>query len=217
MRRSFPPAPSTATAVVLRAHPFADSFNSALATAWSEAAESAGVHVQTFDLHALDFDPVLRVAYRGDQPLEPDLVRVRDAIAGCAHLTVAYPSWWGSTPALLKGFFDRVFLPGWAFRYDEKHNPVAGLGGRSARQIVTMDAPTWYDALVYRGAGRRQVGRATLGFSGFKPVHSTACGGVGTSTAAQREKMLGWAREAGRLDGNAVVARFPVRRLAAAG
>lgn len=97
---------------MLRAHPLADSFNHALADAWADGARAAGCTVETLDVADLEFDPRLHVAYRGDQPLEPDLKRVQQAIAGAAHLTVAFPLWWGSTPAALKGLFDRALLPG---------------------------------------------------------------------------------------------------------
>src|SRR5256885_16433644 len=55
--------------------------------------------------------------YRQDQPLEPDLQRAQADILWASHLAWAYPTWWGGLPALLKGFIDRIFLPGFAFKY----------------------------------------------------------------------------------------------------
>lgn len=207
MRRSFPPAPTQARAVVLQAHPRPESFNRALGDAWTQAARAEGLAVETFALHDLTFDPLLRTAYVEDQPLEPDLVRVRDALAEAAHLVVVYPTWWSSTPAVLKGFFDRVFLPHWAFR-TTNGRAVPGLAGRSARMVVTMDAPVWYDTLVYFGASRRQVRRGTLAFSGFHPVHADTFGSIEHTTVAQRERMLQRVAEAGRRDASALLKRF---------
>lgn len=207
-RRRPPAAPSAARALVLRAHPHADSFNSALADAWSDGARQLGVEVQTIDVHDLEFDQALRVAYRGDQPLEPDLARVREQIARAAHLVFAYPTWWGSTPAQLKGLIDRVFLPGWAFVDEGKALPSPGLSGRSARLLVTMDAPVWYDRWLYGAPGPRHMARATLRFCGIKPVSRNVFGGIGKSTAKQRERMLEKARKAGEADGRRLVARF---------
>ena len=205
-RRSFPPAPTHAKALVLTAHPQADSLNHALANAWMQGASN--LEIEHIDVTSLDFDPVLNVAYRGDQPLEFDLLRVKTAIAEAAHVVVAFPLWWSSTPAKLKGLFDRVLLPGWAFSY--KHNrPIGGLAGRSGRVLVTMDAPVWYDTLFNGAAARRQVSGGTLKFCGMSPVRTSAFGSIGSSTDAQRTAMLVKARKAGIADARMVLRRFP--------
>ncbi len=213
-RRTFPGPPSPGHALLITAHPDPESFNTALGLAWAHGAREAGLEVEHVDVHSLDFDPLLRVAFRSDQPLEPDLVRVRDAIARAAHITIATPVWWGSLPAGLKGLIDRVLLPGWAFAYDENHRPVQGLVGRSGRVMVTMDAPVWYDTLRYFASSRRQLTTATMAFCGMKPVNSRAFGSVGTSTAEQRERMLVAARGDGQADGRRVAVARP--RLATA-
>jgi len=205
-RRSFPPAPAAPYALVLSAHPLTDGFVRALAAAWAQGAEEAGAIVELIDVHDLEFEPRLRTAYRSDQELEPDLAALRDRIARAAHVTVAAPTWWSSVPAALKGAFDRVLLPGWAFRY-ENGMPVPGLKGRSARLIMTMDAPLWYDTLFNHRASRRQVERGVLGFCGFS-VKTRAFGSVGTSTSEQRTAMLARARADGLRDGTALVARM---------
>jgi len=208
-RRTFPGPPSPGHALLLTAHPDPESLNTALGLAWADEARAAGAQVEHLDVHALDFDPLLRVAFRSDQPLEPDLVRVRDAIARAAHITIAAPVWWGSLPAGLKGLIDRVLLPGWAFSYDENHWPVQGLVGRSGRVMLTMDAPVWYDTVRYFASSRRQLTTATLAFCGIKPVASRAFGSVGTSTAQQRERMFVTARADGRTDGRRLASARP--------
>ena len=205
-RRSFPPAPTEAHAVVLCAHPDGESFNTALADAWIEGARSRGATVERIELASLDFDPLRIGSHRKETALEPDLLRAQEAIARAAHVVVAFPVFWGSTPAVLQGFFDRAFLPGWAFAYVD-HKPIGGLSGRTGRMLVTMDAPTWYDTLVYHRSARRQVSVATLRFCGITPVRTSAFGSIGTSTAALREKMLAQARAAGVADGSALVGR----------
>ncbi len=206
-RRRFPPAPTSASALILRAHPFRDSFNDALADAWAAGADS--LPIQDIDVHALDFDPVLRTAHRADQALEPDLQRVEQALAAAAHVVVAFPVWWGSTPAVLKGLFDRVLRTGWAYRYEDGW-PVGGLTGRSARVLTTMDAPVWYDRLWNGRPAIQQVRTGTLAFCGVKPVRLSTFGGIRDTTAEQREKMLARARAAGHADARAVLRRFPV-------
>ena len=71
-----------------------------------------------------------------------DIEQAREDILWAEHLVVQYPTWWASTPALLKGFFDRTLVPGFAYRYrDTGRGWDKLLAGRSARLLVTMDAP----------------------------------------------------------------------------
>lgn len=95
-RCRFPPAPTSASALVLTAHPSRDSFNNALAQAWSEGALERGLRVQSIHVADLTFDPCLRADFGKDQPLEPDLERVTQAIADAAHFVIAFPLWWAS-------------------------------------------------------------------------------------------------------------------------
>jgi len=210
VRRVFPSPPTSARALVLRAHPLSDSFNSALADAWADGARGRGAQVDVIDVHALEFDPVLHFANRRDEPLEPDLRRVQAAIAEAAHVTVAYPVWWASTPAKLKGLFDRVFQTGWAYAAGDGMLPDKGLVGRTGRLLVTMDAPTLYDRVVYGGSAIRQVRHGTFHFSGIKPARVSAFGGIEATTPEKRAQMLARARRDGEKDGARLVKRFGV-------
>ena len=147
----------------------------------------------------LSLDPVLPKGYARIQELEPDLLAAQAAVTWAQHIVFVYPTWWGGMPALLKGFIDRVFLPGFAFRYRED-SPFWDrlLTGRSAHLLVTMDTPPWYYRLVYRMPGHNQMKRTILEFSGIKPVAVSSFGPVKGSSQQQREKWLGKAREYGR-------------------
>lgn len=152
-------------------HPGNDRLVSAMLDRYLAAAETSGATVTRLNLRDIDFDPVLHVGYRGEQPLEPDLVRAQAAITDCDHLVVGFPLWWGAQPALLKGFFDRVFLPGFAFKY-HKDDPFWDrlLAGRSADVLITGDTPGFYLKLKYGSPVLRQMKGQVLGFSGFKPI-----------------------------------------------
>lgn len=180
--------------LVIDGHPRAGSLGAALAEAYAEAAEAAGVSVARLHLRDLAFDPLLRDGYAAPQPLEPDLVTAQAAIVACRHLVLVYPSWWGAAPALVKGFIDRTFLPGFAFRHGEGGRLQKLLTGRSARTIVTMDWPVWAWSLLLGAPGRRAMRDATLAFCGFSPVRVTELGPVRTSTPVERE---GWLRKVG--------------------
>jgi putative NADPH-quinone reductase len=127
--------------------------------------------VETIELASLAFDPVLRVGHEAEQPLEPDLVRVKHAIERAQHVAWAFPTYWAAPPAVVRGLVDRLFLPGWAFRYREGNAlPEGLLRGRSARVIATMDSPSWWYALAHRRSLQATMGTATLAFCGVRPV-----------------------------------------------
>ena len=185
--------------LVILGHPDGDRFCGAIANSCLEGARVAGNEVRQISLGDLSFDPVLHKGYARIQELEPDLVAAQEAITWAQHIVFVYPTWWGGMPALLKGFIDRVFLPGFAFRYRED-SPFWDrlLTGRSAHLLVTMDTPPWYYRLVYRMPGHNQMKRTILEFSGIKPVAVSSFGPVKGSSQQQREKWLGKAREYGR-------------------
>jgi putative NADPH-quinone reductase len=177
--------------LVILGHPASNSFCGALAERYAQSAVRAGHEVRQLFLGAMDFDPVLREGYLQVQPLEADLRRAQADIVWAEHLTLVYPIWWGGIPALLKGFFDRVFLPGFAFKYREgKAFPDKLLHGRSAHLLVTMDTPPWYYRWVYRMPGLHQVRKTTLAFCGIEPQRTLTFGPILGSSADQRETWL---------------------------
>lgn len=176
---------------VILGHPDSASFCGAIAETYTKAAEQAGHHVELFKLGELDFDPVLHHGYNKRQDHEPDLEKIKISIEQADHLVFVYPIWWGSMPALLKGFFDRVFLPGFAFKY-RKDSPFWDrlLTGRSGHAIVTMDTPPWYFRFIYKMPGHNQMKRTILEFCGIKPVKITSLGPVRTASPEKRTKWL---------------------------
>lgn len=172
-------------------HPDKESFCNALAEAYKNGAIASGATVRSIHVSEIQFDPVLRFGYRKRTELEPDLIAAREDILWAEHLVFLYPVWWGSVPAILKGFLDRVLLPGFAFKKREgsllwdKY-----LTGRSARIISTIDQPAWYYWLVNGRPSHWAMKKNTLEFCGIKPVRSTTIGPIRLSTDAFREKWL---------------------------
>lgn len=183
--------------LLIDGHPAGGGVCDTLATAYEEGARAAGHELRRIRLRDLHFDPILHLGYGGEQALETDLAGAREAIAWAEHLVIVYPTWWGGMPALLKGFVERVFLPGFAFRY-RKDSPLWDrlLKGRSARLIVTMDAPVLYDRLVNGRPGIRQLRKTILAFCGIAPIAVTA---FGRARAADEATRTGWAKRVRRL------------------
>lgn len=160
-------------ALLLFGHADTHTFNDRLAEAYTRGYARGGGAIERLDLAALDFDPVLRSGHRAEQALEPDLLLARDAIERVDHLVWVFPTYWASQPAVLRGFVDRLFLPGWAFRYEGRALPTGLLRGRSARVLSTMDGPWWWYTLVLQRPTHRAFGTATLSFCGIRPIHYT--------------------------------------------
>ena len=185
--------------LVILGHPAKESFCAALADSYVEGAKAAGNEVQLLSLGNLSFDPALHNGYATIQELEPDLVAAQAAITWAQHIVFVYPIWWGAMPALLKGFIDRLFLPGFAFKYREGSQFWDRLlSGRSAHLLVTMDTPPWYFRWVYRMPGHNQMKRTILEFSGIKPVTVSSFGPIKDSQLQKREKWLAQANTYGR-------------------
>ena len=164
---------------VLDGHPDAESLCTSLGDAYARGAAGAGHEVRRLVVREIEFEPVLR-GYRDRAELEPGLAEAQQTISWCEHLVVVHPVWWGSSPALLKGFVDRTFLPGWAFKFHDK-GPWWDrlLAGRSARVIQTSATPTWAMKAAYWSCAGVAMKDSTLAFCGFKPVRLTQFGGVG--------------------------------------
>ncbi len=186
--------------LVILGHPRTDSLCGALADAFCEGARAAaGVQLQRLNLSALDFDLHVHTPSPSDQPLEDDLRQARDLLLWADHLVFVYPTWWGTMPALLKGFLDRILTPGFAFRTCEGGIGYQGLlHGRSAELVTTMDTPPLAHRLLYREPGRNAMARATLGFCGIHPVRSLVFGSVRHARARQRSEWLARAKRQGR-------------------
>lgn len=110
------------------------------------------------------------------------------------------PLWWGSVPALLKGFFDRTLARGWAYRYSPRGIPQALLEGRRARILMTADSPGWYLRLLQGNPTERQLVRSTFRYCGFRPVDFVRYGPVHGSDAGRRGLWLDDAQRRGADD-----------------
>lgn len=176
---------------IILGHPDSSSYCGSIAKKYEQEAKNSGHEVRMLMLGDLIFDPILHRGYKNIQALEPCLAEAQDAIQWSNHLVLIYPIWWGSMPAILKGFFDRTFLPGFAFKY-RKNSQLWDklLTGRSAHVFTTMDTPPWYFRLVYKMPGHHQIKRTILEFSGVKPVKITSFGPLRYASPDQQKKWL---------------------------
>ena len=183
--------------LLILAHPRRDSLCGALFDAYAAGARQAGVESRELILSEMRFDPDVHTISPEQQPLEPDLIRAQRDIAWAEHLVFVYPTWWGTYPAMLKGFLDRVMTPGFAFQHIDADRWDKLLGGRTADIITTMDTPPFIHRVIYRAPGRQALVRATLGYCGVRTARILTFGPVVASSAALRSDWLVLARETG--------------------
>ncbi|UTW64555.1 NAD(P)H-dependent oxidoreductase [bacterium SCSIO 12741] len=176
---------------IIIGHPDKESYNHALAEAYKKGALEAGAEVQEIVINDLDFNPNLQFGYRKRTELEPDLLKAQEVLKWADHLVWVYPVWWGSVPAIMKGFLDRVLLPGYAFNkrkgslwWDKLFQ------GKTARIICTLDQPAWYYKWVYGNPSHKAMKGLTLNFIGVKSVKFTTIGPIRLSKDSFREKWL---------------------------
>jgi NAD(P)H dehydrogenase (quinone) len=177
--------------LIINGHPDQQSFCFALAQAYQAGALAAGAEVQEIVVRELNFSPNLKFGYRQRTELEPDLCAAQEKIKWATHIVVIYPVWWGSVPAILKGFLDRTMLPGFAFQ--KRANSVWWdklLTGKTGRIIATLDQPAWYYWLVYGQPSTNALKKLTLEFCGIKPVGTTTIGPIRLSKESYRAKWL---------------------------
>jgi putative NADPH-quinone reductase len=151
----------------------------ALENAYASGATSEGHEVRRLHVARLDF-PILRSQQEWEHgQVPPGLRQAQDDILWCDHMVLIFPLWLGDMPALLKGFFEQVARPGFAFS-GEGSNPLAkkGLRGRSARVVVTMGMPAFVYRWYFFAHSIKSLERNMLRFVGIAPVHRTLIGMV---------------------------------------
>ena len=185
--------------LVINGHPDNESFNYALSEAYLEGLEDADVQVELLNIADLDFNPNLKYGYRKISELEPDLLAAIDKIKEADHMVWILPMWWYGMPALMKGFIDRIFLPGFFFKY-QKGNPFPKklLKGKTARLIITADTVRWYDRWFMGSPLINQFKKGTLEFCGVKPVKVTYIAPIKDSTPSFRAKWLAKVKKLGK-------------------
>jgi NAD(P)H dehydrogenase (quinone) len=131
---------------IILAHPNPGSFNHAIAQAAAEALRGNGHTVRLRDLCAERFDPLMPAAeFAKDAKLDPVVAQHCQEIAAADGIIIVHPNWWGTPPAILKGWVDRVLRPEVAYRFvaNDKGEgvPVGLLKARTALVFNTANTP----------------------------------------------------------------------------
>ncbi|HEY4522086.1 MAG TPA: NAD(P)H-dependent oxidoreductase [Candidatus Paceibacterota bacterium] len=186
---------------LLLGHPDTSGLCGEFADSYETAARAAGHTVERMNIGEMQFDPVLHHGYRERQELEPDLKRFQELVHASDHFVVIYPVWWVGMPAILKGLFDRAWLPGSAFRYIKTKTGAHTIfwhrlfRGKTARIIMTSGT----QPLLVRflpGNVNAQLKWGILWFAGFR-VRTTWYGPAEHPPEARKKKWLATIRTLG--------------------
>lgn len=180
------------TTLIIYAHSNKDSLNHAIVENVMKGLKEAKRKFELIDLYAEKFDPVLVIDAqhkRRDLIHDPYTEKYRKKIEQADQLIFIYPIWWYGVPAILKGFFDRVFVSGFAFQYHGKL-PNGLLKNKSAWVIYTIDSPSFFIRLFRKDAEWIVVRDAILKFCGIKNIKRTRLTSVKHSTYESRQKWL---------------------------
>lgn len=181
---------------VVYSHPDPDSFVAAVLERVLAGLRAGGHEVRLRDLYAEGFHPELseweRVHHLDPPDGKPDIGPYADDLRWCDTLVLVYPTWYGAQPAMLKGWIDRVWVSGVAYRLPEGSNVIRP-GLRNIRRIVvvTTHGSTKYINMLQGESGKRTVTRGLrLLCHRFARTTWLACYGVDTRDAAHREAFL---------------------------
>ncbi|WP_291582819.1 NAD(P)H-dependent oxidoreductase [Clostridium sp. UBA6640] len=167
--------------LIIYAHPNPNSFCHAILQSVENVSKSKGHEVKIKDLYAINFNPTLQPSDfeafgRGEVP--SDIKCEQEEVTWADLITFIYPIWWASMPAILKGYIDRVFANGFAYKYDN-NAPVGLLEGKKALVFNTTGSPS--DAYAENGmhdAMKQMVNDGIFKFCGIEPLYHTFFGAV---------------------------------------
>ena len=180
-------------ALIVLAHPNPKSFSAAIASTVGEQLRSNGVEVKIKDLYREKFNPILTHEdlggiFSGKIPAE--IKKEQDAVAWADRLIFVYPIWWLTTPAILKGWLERVLCFGFAYSLD-KTGPKGLLKHDKNLVIQMCGSPrAAYEAKNWAWALKPSLIERDLEFCGLNNVTVYNCEGVGSSTPEQRTQWL---------------------------
>lgn len=142
---------SSKKVLIIVGHPdLANSFNGAIARTAAAALTSQGYEPVIRDLYAEKFDPIMPLEETKDKASEApaEMLAEMEQVKDCAGMIFVHPNWWGTPPAILKGWIDRVFRNGFAYGFTEAGSWQA-LNDKIVQVFTTSNTPRDVELNVY--------------------------------------------------------------------
>lgn len=180
---------------IIYAHPYEKSFNHAILERVKTLLTAKNEPFEVIDLYADNFNPVYTkeelALFSKGQALDNQVLKYVETLQNSRRLIFIFPIWWGDCPAIVKGFFDKVFLK--TLVYDE--SKIGTLVGKlthieQALIITTATAPTWYLRFFTGNVVKKVILNHTLKGVGVQKGKWINCGKANKTTDAVRQKFL---------------------------
>jgi len=186
--------------LLVLAHPDPASFNAALAQRSRQVLAELGHEVIFRDLHAEGFDPLLfHPEFPDDAELPPAIEEHCRDLETAEGVVIVHPNWWGMPPAIMKGWIDRVFRPGRAYRFLEDDGgegvPQGLLPAKAVVVFNTGNTPPQRELEVFGDPLERLWRDCVFGLCGSPKFYRRLFGVICLSDAAQRAAWLDQAAE----------------------
>lgn len=186
--------------LLILGHPDKESFNHAIAHAVRDALLEERHEVVFHDLYAEGFDAVLpRDELMRNGAVDSNILAHCRDLQEAEGIVVIHPNWWGAPPALVKGWIDRVFRPGIAYRFEEgdggEGTPIGLLNARTAVIMNTANTGEKREQEIFGDPLENIWRNCVFGLCGTKDVRRRTFSIVCTSTVEQRGLWLVEARE----------------------
>jgi putative NADPH-quinone reductase len=181
--------------LVILAHPASSSFNHAIARVVCETIGDNGHQVIFHDLYVESFDPLLRKEEIPEKGTVPGSIqRYCEELRLAEGIVIIHPNWWGQPPAILKGWVDRVFRPGIAYRFKESDSgegvPIGLLKAKDVIIFNTSNTSDPRERSVFGDPLDTLWRRCIFELCGVQNIHRRTFTVVDTSTPEERRKWL---------------------------
>ena len=164
--------------LIIFAHPNQKSFCGALKDSFIDGVKSNNHSVDVIDLYKDKFNPVSF----GDNEISPEVKNYQQLIKNSNYLVFIYPIWWFRAPAILEGWFDRVFTVGFAFDFKKVFGnwgrPIGLLPCDKAIIVNTYGSPALATKYFYMNIPFRRLKRGVLKMCGIKKITRFNCWSV---------------------------------------
>lgn len=178
---------------IIYAHPYNKSYNHAILKNVVEELEDIGCNVDVIDLYKDNFSPSLSEKglslYRQGKYADPMVGQYQKRLGQAHEIIFIFPVWWGTAPAILKGFIDKVFIEKWAF--DTQGIMLEGrlVNIQKATIITTMNVSSLIYNLFYSTAIKGVV-KQMLKVCGIRRIKWIKLTKVGLSNEDKRKKWI---------------------------
>lgn len=181
--------------LAIKAHPSSESLNHTLLEAVKRGAKQGKHKLQVVDLYAEKFNPVLSQAELKGK-MDPKVKKYQQMLREADWVIFVYPIWWFRAPAILEGWFDKVFTVHFAFKYKKITKkmgiPIGLLPVKKAVVVETYGSPGWALRSLYFDLPWRRMKRGLLKFCGIKKIKRFSCF---SAPYASKKRVQHWERK----------------------